>query len=60
MTARPISAAPRRLLPAGLLQDLARHEPVLVRFAVLMLLLMVPTLAALSFDTRTYNGVNVA
>lgn len=59
MTALPVSAGSRRLLPASLAGDLARHDSVLTRFAVLMILLMVPTLMAMSGDVRTYNGVNV-
>lgn len=59
MRASPISLEPSRLLRREFVEDLSRHDPVLTRFAVLMILLMVPTLMAMSVDVRTYNGVNV-
>ena len=43
----------------GIYAELRRRQPVLASTALVFLLAMVPTLLAMSFDTRTVNDVNV-
>jgi hypothetical protein len=46
-------------LAAGRLQHLYRQEPVLIAFAAILIVMMLPTFLALLVETQTFNGINV-
>lgn len=56
-----IAVAGRKPLPnaAQYAAALFRNEPVFAGMALLLLLAMAPTLAAMAIDVRTHNGINI-